>query len=107
MDQFSTCANRLHGTVQIVVQIAVLFAVQNLTRFRGFMKESGDEGSDGKRNSTLSHLSSLSLLAHLARSVSRARLLPNPHLALGKCVEEADTIRLPSVFSKEHLQKLN
>ena len=54
-----------------------------------------------------SHLSSLSLLAHLARSVSRARLLPNPHLALGKCVEEADTIRLPSVFSKEHLQKFN
>ena len=28
-------ATRLHGTMQILLQIAVLFAVQNLPRFRG------------------------------------------------------------------------
>ena len=71
MDQFSTCANRLHGTVQIVVQIAVLFAVQNLTRFRGFMKETGDEGSDGKRNSTLVPIFPLSRFSPISRGLSR------------------------------------
>ena len=31
-----TCAARLHETVQILLQITVLFAFQKLARFRGF-----------------------------------------------------------------------
>ena len=34
-DGFFTCANRLHRTVQILWQIAVLFSLQKLARFRG------------------------------------------------------------------------
>ena len=32
---FFTCATRLHGAVQILLQIAVLFVHQRLARFRG------------------------------------------------------------------------
>ena len=47
--------------------------------FELIIKESGDEGSDGKGRK-----SSLLFLPITPRS------LPNPHLALGKPVEEAD-----------------
>ena len=31
-----TCATHLHGTVQILLQISVMSAVENLAQFRGF-----------------------------------------------------------------------
>ena len=34
-DDFFSCAIRLRGTVQVLLQIAVLFAFQKLTRFCG------------------------------------------------------------------------
>ena len=34
-DVFFACSTRLHGTVQILLQLAVLFAVHELSRFHG------------------------------------------------------------------------
>ena len=69
--------------------------------FELIIKESGDEGSDGKgRKSPLSLLflpitprSRSTLVPIIPPSrFSRAREFPNPHLALGKPVEEAGVV---------------